>query len=131
LPGYLVALDASQPWLCYWMLYSLDILGNELSQDLVEKYQILVFTSCWLCWRENSRCGCIIFIIFVLCRGISTISKLQNSTGGFGGGPGQISHAAVTYAAVNALATIGTKEAYDLIDRLKFLNIKNKFTFSL
>lgn len=68
---------------------------------------------------------------FYSCRGISTITKLQNPTGGFGGGPGQISHAAATYAAVNALATIGTKEAYDLIDRSKFLKIKNKFTFSL
>ena len=49
-----------------------------------------------------------------------TISKLQNPTGGFGGGSGQISHAAVTYAAINALAIIGTNEAYDLIDRLEF-----------
>ncbi|CAG8511837.1 12144_t:CDS:10 [Rhizophagus irregularis] len=91
LPSYLVALDASKPWLCFWMLYSLDILGDELSQDLVKK-------------------------------GISTITKLQNPTGGFGGGPGQISHAAATYAAVNALATIGTKEAYDLIDRETLYN---------
>jgi protein farnesyltransferase subunit beta len=30
---------------------------------------------------------------------------------------GQISHLAPTYAAVNALAICGTKEAYDMIDR--------------
>ncbi|CAG8441404.1 1441_t:CDS:10 [Diversispora eburnea] len=83
---YFVVLDASKPWLCYWMLHSLDLLGNEITPDIIK-------------------------------RGISTISKLQNVTGGFGGGPGQISHAAVTYAAVNVLATIGTKEAYDIIDR--------------
>ncbi|RIA94482.1 terpenoid cyclases/protein prenyltransferase alpha-alpha toroid [Glomus cerebriforme] len=83
---YLVSLDASKPWLCYWMLHSLDLLGDDITQNLVK-------------------------------RGISTISKLQNPAGGFGGGPGQISHAAVTYAAINALAIIGSKEAYDLIDR--------------
>ena len=31
----------------------------------------------------------------------------QNKDGGFGGGPGQISHLATTYAAVNALAIMG------------------------
>lgn len=51
-------------------------------------------------------------------RGVSTLSKYQNITGGFGGGSSQISHLAVTYAAVNALAILGTKEAYDIIDRL-------------
>ncbi|CAG8596051.1 16768_t:CDS:10 [Funneliformis caledonium] len=86
LSKYLVVLDASKPWLCYWMLHSLDLLDYELSTGLIK-------------------------------RAISTISKLQNPTGGFCGGPGQISHVAVTYAAVNALATSGIKEAYDLIDR--------------
>ncbi|XP_076054899.1 farnesyl transferase beta subunit isoform X2 [Oratosquilla oratoria] len=41
----------------------------------------------------------------------------QNTVGGFGGGPGQYSHLAPTYAAVNAVAILGTKEAYDIIDR--------------
>ena len=33
------------------------------------------------------------------------------------GGPGQLPHLAPTYAAVLALCTIGTKEAYSAIDR--------------
>ena len=33
------------------------------------------------------------------------------------GGPGQMSHLAPTYAAVLALCTLGSKEAYDVIDR--------------
>ena len=33
--------------------------------------------------------------------------RCQNKNGGFGGGPGQVSHLAPTYAAVNALAIIG------------------------
>ena len=38
---------------------------------------------------------------------ISQIFRCQNKTGGFGGGPGQISHLAPTYAAINALAILG------------------------
>lgn len=33
------------------------------------------------------------------------------------GGPGQLPHLAPTYGAVLALCTIGTKEAYDVINR--------------
>ncbi|KAG9291155.1 hypothetical protein G9A89_013027 [Geosiphon pyriformis] len=86
LSRYFVSLDASKPWICYWIMHSLDLLGAPITADLI-----------------NS--------------GISTLAKYQNSTGGFGGGSGQISHAAVTYAAVNTLAIFGTKEAYDIIDR--------------
>ncbi|KAI9209874.1 terpenoid cyclases/protein prenyltransferase alpha-alpha toroid [Polychytrium aggregatum] len=50
-------------------------------------------------------------------RVIDTLSRCQNETGGFGGGPGQMSHLASTYAAVNALVTIGTKEAYEVVNR--------------
>ena len=42
---------------------------------------------------------------------------MQNPTGGFGGGHGQISHAASSYAAVLSLALIGGENAYKLIDR--------------
>ncbi|KAL6433912.1 hypothetical protein ACFW04_005849 [Cataglyphis niger] len=45
------------------------------------------------------------------------LAKCQSPTGGFGGGPGQYPHLASTYAAVNALCTIGTQEAYNVIDR--------------
>ena len=51
-------------------------------------------------------------------RGISTLEKWQHPTkGGFSGGPDQIPHLATTYAAINSLAIIGTKEAYDVINR--------------
>lgn len=48
---------------------------------------------------------------------IDFLKRCQNPAGGFGGGPGQYSHLAPTYAAVNALAIVGTKEAYDVINR--------------
>lgn len=48
---------------------------------------------------------------------IATYTASQNTTGGFGGGPGQLSHLAATYAAVLALATAGGPSALDVIDR--------------
>lgn len=48
---------------------------------------------------------------------ISTCRPIQNITGGFGGGNGQVSHLAPTYAIVLALSMIGGKEALDIIDR--------------
>lgn len=47
----------------------------------------------------------------------ATLAGLQNPTGGFGGGFGQLSHGAPTYAAVLALAVVGTETAYRAIDR--------------
>lgn len=49
------------------------------------------------------------------------LAKCQCPDGGFGGGPGQYGHLAPTYAAVNALCTLGTEEAYKVIDRRKLL----------
>lgn len=34
----MVALDASKPWLTYWILHSLDLLEVEISQDIIERY---------------------------------------------------------------------------------------------
>lgn len=48
---------------------------------------------------------------------MSFLLRCQNASGGFGGGPGQLSHLAPTYAAVNALATLGTPAALAAIDR--------------
>ncbi|KFY28474.1 hypothetical protein V493_02916 [Pseudogymnoascus sp. VKM F-4281 (FW-2241)] len=48
---------------------------------------------------------------------ISTVTPLQNSTGGFGGGHGQMSHLATTYATVLSLAMVGGDDAIDIIDR--------------
>jgi protein farnesyltransferase subunit beta len=42
---------------------------------------------------------------------------MQNETGGFGGGHGQMSHLAPTYAVVLSLAMVGGEAALDIIDR--------------
>jgi protein farnesyltransferase subunit beta len=48
---------------------------------------------------------------------ISTVRPIQNISGGFGGGNGQMSHLAPTYAIILSLAMVGGDEALDLIDR--------------
>lgn len=50
-------------------------------------------------------------------RVISTVRPIQNTTGGFGGGNGQMSHLAPTYAIILSLAIVGGEEALDLVDR--------------
>ncbi len=58
---------------------------------------------------------------------MQTFAPAQNSSGGFGGGHGQISHLAPSYAAVLSLAMVGEKESVDLIDR-RSLSVYYNFT---
>ncbi|GAN10123.1 protein farnesyltransferase subunit beta-like [Mucor ambiguus] len=80
------SLDASKPWLVYWIFHSLDLLEYKFESDLI-------------------------------ARSIETFKNWQLPTGGFGGGSDQLAHLATTYAAVNALAITGTKEAYNVLNR--------------
>ncbi|KAI9688347.1 MAG: CAAX farnesyltransferase (FTase) subunit beta [Bathelium mastoideum] len=48
---------------------------------------------------------------------IQTVKPLQNPAGGFGGGHGQRSHIAASYATVLSLAIVGGEEALGLVDR--------------
>ncbi|KAI1327363.1 terpenoid cyclases/Protein prenyltransferase [Xylariaceae sp. FL0255] len=48
---------------------------------------------------------------------VETARSIQNKEGGFGGGFGQQSHLATTYATVLALAIVGGDAAYEVIDR--------------
>ncbi|KAJ3008162.1 hypothetical protein HKX48_008729 [Thoreauomyces humboldtii] len=86
LPGWFSSLDASKPWLVYWILHSLDLLSIPISQGIAKS-------------------------------AIETLRKCQVPEGGFAGGPSQLAHVATTYAAVSALAVIGTSEAFDMVDR--------------
>ena len=53
------------------------------------------------------------------------LGRCQNPEGGFGGGPGQLSHLAPTYGAVNALCCLGTERAYQVINREKLTSWMN------
>ncbi|KAF7712736.1 Uncharacterized protein PECH_001384 [Penicillium ucsense] len=84
-PAGFVAMDASRPWMVYWALAGLTLLGENPTH-----------------FRE---------------RVLGTLRPMQNATGGFGGGHGQTSHLASSYAAVLALAMVGGAEAFALIER--------------
>ncbi|KAJ5129317.1 uncharacterized protein N7515_005356 [Penicillium bovifimosum] len=84
-PEGFVAMDASRPWILYWGLAGLAMLGEDTTR-----------------FRE---------------RVVATLRPMQNPTGGFGGGHGQTSHVAGSYAAVLALAMVGGEEAFGLVDR--------------
>lgn len=85
LPSGFVSLDANLPWLCYWILQSLDSLGAPISDDLANSV-------------------------------LRTLNNCQHPEGGYGGGKFQEAHLATTFAAIAALAVIGTEEAYESID---------------
>mmetsp|Transcript_21278 Transcript_21278/g.26754 ORF Transcript_21278/g.26754 Transcript_21278/m.26754 type:complete len:457 (-) Transcript_21278:154-1524(-) len=91
-PGF-VCLDASRPWILYWIINSLSLL-DALPTPEADMGGLL------------SRC-------------ISSMAHCQCTTGGFGGGPLQLAHCAPTYAAVLSLLIIGTEESYTAIDRPK------------
>jgi hypothetical protein len=42
---------------------------------------------------------------------------MQNPDGGFGGGHGQMSHCASSYAVILSLATVGGQDALELVNR--------------
>lgn len=113
LPARFVAFDASRPWLLYWALTGLSILGEEVKQYrqrwYIENLIINLISS-------HGSDG-LHRLIRLMHRVISTFSPMQNPEGGFGGGHGQISHIAATYAAVLSLAMVGGAESLELIDR--------------
>lgn len=84
LPRGYVSLDASRPWIVFWTIHSMELLGTlkELPVHIVER-----------CVKWLARC--------------------QHPTGGFGGGPQQLPHLAPTYAAVSALCILGASHDYD------------------
>ncbi len=107
-PAAFVAVDASRPWMVYWALMGLCLLGEDVTQ-----------------YRDRSgtlkhQSDCIPYYCEVLTmtfRVIKTFTPMQNASGGFGGGHGQYSHLAGTYAAILSLALVGGEAAYALINR--------------
>ncbi|GMI19952.1 hypothetical protein TeGR_g13305 [Tetraparma gracilis] len=87
--GY-VSLDSSRPWIAYWCLHSLDLLRSLPT----------------LSGEPESPCGAPVPPDLPE-RVLATLSSFQNPGGGFGGGPGQISHCAPTYASCLSLLLLG------------------------
>lgn len=87
LPRGVSSLSSGQPWLIYWILNALDLLGYEVPQDL--KAEIVNFIAQCKCPKTRAFCG----------------------------GPYQIAHLAPTYASLCALISVNTDEGYSIIDR--------------
>jgi len=109
LPRGYQGLHASQPWLCYWILNSLDLLGLVPDGDCPEPEPVDPYLASGNVPVEGE----------ILDALVSFLATCAGKAGGYGGGPLQLPHLAPTYAAVNALCVIGTEEAYDSIDREK------------
>ncbi|KAL5582558.1 hypothetical protein UlMin_015000 [Ulmus minor] len=61
---------------------------------------------------------------------IDFLGRCQDHDGGYGGGPGQMPHLATTYAAVNALITVGGHEALSSINREKLYTFLQRMKHS-
>ncbi|KAI0204579.1 CaaX farnesyltransferase beta subunit Ram1 [Astrocystis sublimbata] len=85
LPAGYQSVDSSRPWIFYWCLHGLSLLGTDISK-----------------YRDGL---------------VETARSIQNESGGFGGGFGQLSHLATTYATVLSLAIVAGESAYRVIDR--------------
>ncbi|CAM9480395.1 unnamed protein product, partial [Ectocarpus sp. 8 AP-2014] len=85
-PGF-ISLDASRPWMVYWILHSLDLLDHFPQQEMTQRILRTV------------------------------LSCQDTINGGFGGGPQQLPHCAPMYASVLSLLILGTPEAYAGIER--------------
>lgn len=68
---------------------------------------------------RNAQASERIFPIHAYNKGsvIKTFIPMQNPTGGFGGGQGQYSHLAGSYAAILSLALVGGQVAFSCVDR--------------
>lgn len=99
-----VSLDASRPWIIYWILHACYLLSSE---EMIKPY----YTNIVETLRHFQNC------YEVPLGSNSEYSGKSTVYGGFGGGPMQLSHFAPTYGAVMSLCIIGTPEALSLIDR--------------
>jgi len=94
LPASFACLDASRPWIVYWIVHSLSLLGAGLPEPPgPSATDVVAFLKCCQCPR-----------------------------GGFGGSPRQLAHLAPSYAAVCALVSIGNEVALQAVDRPAMLD---------
>jgi len=82
------ALDASRPWMTWWITHSLDLMGvlEDFPADLKSSI-------------------------------VSFLKQCEHPAGGYGGGPSQFAHLAPTFAAISTLCSLGTSEALESINR--------------
>ena len=119
-----VSLDASRPWMLYWALQASDLLGHsppmEACQNIVATLQ-----SCWtpvmVTFTSEQVAQDDILKRNTNKAKQTTTGHYEFSGGGFGGGPGQLAHAATTYGAVLALCILakGSAPALELLTSIR------------
>eukprot|EP01064_Diplonema_japonicum_P005517 TRINITY_DN13672_c0_g1_i1.p1 TRINITY_DN13672_c0_g1~~TRINITY_DN13672_c0_g1_i1.p1 ORF type:complete len:500 (+),score=73.18 TRINITY_DN13672_c0_g1_i1:58-1557(+) len=113
LPGYVGYLDASRTWLAYWMSNAMDMIGFPVDGTKPKSHVPIPSPAHLTEFIE------------------SCFVDVDGSMGGFAGGPNQIPHLAPTYSATVMLLTLGTEEAYKVLETKKdkllnwFLTLKN------
>ncbi|KAF2565521.1 hypothetical protein F2Q68_00026937 [Brassica cretica] len=99
------SLDANRPWVCYWIIHSIALLGESVDDDL-ENNAIDFLGRCQSVDDELEN------------NTIDFLGRCQGSDGGYSGGPGQLAHLATSYAAVNTLVTLGGDKALSSVNRV-------------
>ena len=100
-----IAYDPVRPWVIYWSLTALSLLGE--SVELYQQRYAFLRATCYYQMR----------LTYDSVRVLETLSPCQNLGGGFGGGHGQLSHVATSYAVVLSLTMAGGGENMDMLDR--------------
>jgi protein farnesyltransferase subunit beta len=114
-----VSLDSSRPWILYWCLHGYDLLLQRKNdkKSLVTPQQgsnmIATLQDCWQAYHTTDIPGIVRDddpLYFQKHPEDADSVETQYYCGGFGGGPGQLAHAATTYAAVLALCILATDD---------------------
>jgi prenyltransferase beta subunit len=139
-----VSLDASRPWILYWCLHGTDLLsvgtgnssGDDRDQDLDQSYVRMVQTMEKCFQRTTVTLPDHLLTEWLdqdplfptpISQSLESGRRLYQA-GGFGGGPGQMAHAATTYAGILALCIIATSPliskqasemAFSLLERIR------------
>ena len=120
-----VSLDASRTWLIYWTLHACDLLNHQPNDQACENI-VDTLSSCWMPVDIQLRAS-IVQDDPILSVQTTNESVVTIPGGGFGGGPGQIPHAATTYAAVSALCILAagstntrhSQSAFELLEKIR------------
>ena len=135
-----VSLDSSRPWMLYWCLHGYDLLSfssssttNQWITDSEGASMVSTLEDCWTAYHTpHSQIpeivpsdDCFYFLSHEDDEQRES-SEMSYYCGGFGGGPGQMAHAATTYAAVLALCILATSESSKMGDANENENDENE-----
>jgi protein farnesyltransferase subunit beta len=132
-----VSLDSSRPWILYWCLHGYDLMQGSTASCTNRKNVVSNEQGCNMvatlkdCWQSHytQELPSIINTDDIENQDLLYFARheqdLENENdhqsykyycGGFGGGPGQLAHAATTYAAVLVFSILATDARDDIVD---------------